>query len=341
MIDGGALTVTLTHRNGAVNALLDAPQPLSWARMLAGKPAVEAARVAGLVADSCPIAHEAAARAAFGLPTREDDARRMALEALSEHVFKFCVAWPRALGREPAPCAAADEDFDAISCAIFGEYGPPEHISGFERWMRARATPAAHVIDHVWRRWDARWGRADLPLWRAGDAVDGIDWSETEIDGAPAEIGVAARMADAHLMREIEARRGRGVAWRLAARLTDAARLLAGLRGAAPLEAAMTLAPGVGAAQAATGVVLARGALTDGRVSNFEQLSATDFALHPAGLLHRMLASGPHALGAPAMRVAALTLEAVDPRLPTRLVIETEAPARATARSMVAIVSAL
>ncbi len=340
MIDGGALTVTLTHRNGAVNALLDAPQPLSWARMLAGKPAVEAARVAGLVADSCPIAHEAAARAAFGLPVREDDARRMAIEALREHVFKFCVAWPRALGREPAPCPAEIEDLDVVSRIIFGADGEPEHIGAFERWMRARATPAAEVLDHVWRRWDARWGRADLPLWRAGDPIDGIDWREAEIDGAAAETGVAARMADAHLMREIEARRGRGVAWRLAARLTDAARLLAGLRGAAPLDSAMTLAPGLGAAQAASGVVLARAELSDGRVSSFDQATATDFALHPAGLLHRMLASGPHALGAPAMRVAALTLEAVDPRLPTRLVIETEAPARAAPRAMVAMVAA-
>ena len=340
MIDGGALTVTLIHQNGAVNARLDAPQPLSWARMLAGKPAVEAARVAGLVADSCPAAHEAAARAAFGLPPREGEARRMALEALREHVFKFCVAWPRALGREPAPYDPEDDNLDTISRAAFGDGGAPEHIAGFERWMRDRATTAAQAMDHVWRRWDARWGRADLPLWRAGDPMDEIDWSEAEIDGSVAEIGVAARMADAHLMREIEARRGRGVAWRLAARLTDAARLIAALRGEAPLDAAMVLAPGVGAAQSATGVVLARGALTDGRVSSFDQLTPTDFALHPSGLLNRMLGSGPHALGAPAMRVAALTLEAVDPRLPTRLVIETEAPARARPRAMVAMLSA-
>ena len=340
MIDGGALTVTLVHRNGAVNARLDAPQPLSWARMLAGKPAEEAARIAGLVADSCPAAHEAAARAAFGLPPRDGEARRMALEALREHVFKFCVAWPRALGREPAPYDPEDDNLDTISRAAFGDGGAPDHIAGFERWMRDRATTAAQAMDHVWRRWDARWGRADLPLWRAGDPMDEIDWSEAEIDGSVAEIGVAARMADAHLMREIEARRGRGVAWRLAARLTDAARLLAALRGDAPLDAAAHLAPGVGAAQGATGAVLARAALTDGRVSRFEQLTPTDFALHPLGLLNRMLGAGPHALGAPAMRVAALTLEAVDPRLPTRLVIETEAPARARPRAMVAMVSA-
>lgn len=340
MIDGGALTVTLVHRDGAVNARLDAPQPLSWARMLAGKPAVEAARIAGLVADSCPVAHEAAARAAFGLAPRADEARRMALESLREHVFKFCVAWPRALGREPAPFNGEEENLDRISSAAFGAGGPPKHIGAFERWMRDRETTAAQAMDHVWRRWDARWGRADLPLWRAGDTLDQIDWAEAEIDGAAAETGVAARMADAHLMREVEARRGRGVAWRLAARLTDAARLLATLRGDAPLDAAIQLAPGVGAAQCATGVVLARGALTDGRVSSFDQLTPTDFALHPGGLLNRMLGSGPHALGAPAMRVAALTLEAVDPRLPTRLVIETEAPARARPRAMVAMLSA-
>lgn len=324
MIDGGALTVTLVHGDGGVNARLDAPQPLSWGRMLAGKPAAEAARIAGLVADSCSVAHESAARAAFGLAARPGDDRRMALENLSEHLFKFCVAWPRALGRESVATLNAEDDPEQIERRVFGVDGAPAHIGDFERWMRARMTPAAEVLDHVWRRWDARWGRADVPLWRAGDPLGEIDWQEAEIDGAPVEIGVAARVADTDLMREVEARRGRGVAWRLTARLVDCVRLLQGLRGDGPLDEAMALAPGIGAAQEATGVVLVYAELHNGRVLAFERLTATDCALHPSGLLQKMLAAGPHAIGCPAMRVAALTLEAVDPRLPTRLVIETK-----------------
>ncbi len=335
MIDGGALIVTVARRGGGLRAVVDAPTPISLSRMMAGKPAAEAARLAGLMCDSCPLAHEAAARAAFGLPApvgaeAEDMARAMALETLREHAFKFAVAWPRALGWPAAdgvenPASAPDPRNDEaalLASAVFGDAGAPMRIADFERWMASGATPAARVLDHVWRRWDSRWGRAELPLWRAGARGQALDWREAEYDGAPFENSVAARVADADLMRAIEARRGRGLAWRLAARLVDSARLFDALSGGAPSEAPSALAPGVGVAQAAGGAVFAFAEMEDGRVRGFEQITPTDCALHPDGLLRLMLDTGVRRAAGPVAEIAAMTIEAVDPRAPTRLVMD-------------------
>ncbi len=325
MIDGGALTVTMTWRDGKRRALLDAPPPVSLARLMQSKPAAEAARLAGVVAESCATAHEAAARAAFGLAERPADRRRMAVETLHEHALRCLAGWPRALGwaeeKLPERCDGAGA-CGALATALFGRAGLPDRIGDLTAWMRAGETAPARVLGHVWRRWDGRWGRADLPIWRPGERIDGIDFEEAEMDGKPFEVSVAARVADERLMREVEARRGRSIFWRLLARLVDADRLFRGLREEGPLDGPFVLAPGVGAAEAAGGAVLAAGALCDGRVTGFRMLTASDCALHPAGLLQRMLDAAPAGCDAPIEAVTALTVEAADIRSPTRLVIE-------------------
>ena len=326
MIDGGVLTVTLSWRDGRRRTNIDAPPRVSLARLLAGKPAAEAARLAGLVAESCATAHEAAARAAFGLAPRPADGRRMAAEALREHAARCLVGWPVALGMPratpPEDCAETCRGAAALEAALFGDGGLPDRIDALDAWMRRGETTPARVLDHVWRRWDGRWGRADLPLWRPGETAAAIDFDEAELDGAPFDISVAARVADCRLMREVEARRGRGLAWRLLARLVDADRLLRGLRDEGPLCGSQPLGSGLGAAEAAGGAVLACASLRDGRVTGFAQLTPTDCALHPEGLLRRMLDSLPQKRAAPAAALPAMVLEAVDVRAPTRLVVD-------------------
>jgi hypothetical protein len=325
MIDGGALTVTLTWRDGRLRAVIDAPPPVSLSRLVQGKPAAEAARLAGLVAESCATAHEVAARTAFGLPARPADARRMAAETLREHALRCLQGWPLALGwTAPPPPNAEDgaEGRGALAAALFGGEGLPDRIETLEIWMRRGETVPARVLDHVWRRWDGRWGRADLPLWRPGERVGGVDLDEAELSGAPFEMSVAARVADTWVMREVEARRGRGVAWRLLARLVDADRLLRGLREEGPLEGARALGPGLGAAEAGGGAIIAEGALRGGRVTGLRILTHSDCALHPAGLLRLMLDTAPNDRAAPVEAVASMILEAADVRAPTRLVID-------------------
>jgi hypothetical protein len=324
MIDGGALTVSLARSGGGLRIAVDAPPPVSLGRMMEGKTAEEAVRLVSLVFNTCAAAQEGAARAAFGLAQEPDVGQRIAYETLRDHALKLCVAWPLALDQRPDHAALAAvaslraDDGAALGRALFGPSGAPRHIDAFERWIADGETAPARALAHVWRRFDSRWGRASLPLWRPGDGWSEIDWEHAEIDGGPVETGVAARVRDAHLMREIEARRGRGVIWRLAARLADADRILAALaRGetAAPRR----LAPGVGVAEAARGTLLIRASAHDGCVDSFDRLSPTDCALHHDGVLTQVLDSLPRRPGAPLRQVAALAMESVDPCVPCRL----------------------
>jgi hypothetical protein len=335
MIDGGALTVTVARDEGGFRVVVDAPPALMLSRMLAGKQAAQAARLTALVFNTGAAAQEGAARAAFGLSPSRGAARRIAIETLRDHAARLCVAWPKALGHTPDMAALsttralARDNGAALGVAIFGRDGAPGRLADFETWMRSADTAPSRVLDHVWRRWDARWGRADLPLWRVrpGMPIAEIDWTEGEIGGRPAETGLAARVSDADLMREIAARRGHGISWRLAARLVDCARLLRFLASGEDGKTPLALLPGVGAAEAACGTILVHGAAEGGLVSRFERLSPIDFALHPGGLLDRVMASLPRSRKAPLHEVAALALESVDPCMPTRLVL----PARCDA----------
>jgi hypothetical protein len=333
MIDGGALTVTLSRSDGAIAATIDAPPMLSLTRMMAGRPAAEAARMAALVFPSDPEAEEAAARAALGLPPADGAARRLTAEALRDHALKLCVAWPRAVGfpHDPGALTAAGaltrDGGAALSAALFGRCGPPERLADLEDWMRRGETAPARVLRHVWRRWDSRWGRAELPLWSPGERLGAVDWAAAEIDGRPVETGLAACVAEAGLMREIEARRGRGIAWRLAARLVHAARLLEALAEGDPGPAPASPAPGLGVCAAAHGAVLLHVEAEGDRVRRFDRLSPTDCALHADGLLRRVIATLPASPAAPLAAVAALALETVDAALPTRLVLAEPATA--------------
>ncbi len=322
------LVVRLSREGGQPRARIVAPQAPRVAHLVVGKPVEEAARRVGLVSNACAAAQEGAARAAFGLPPLPDAGLRIARESLREHALKLASAWPRAIGMAPdrttlgAVAKLSADDGAALSAALFGPGGAPRRIEEFEEWMQAGETAPARVLHHVWTRWDARWARADLPLWRPGAPLFGVDWHAAEIAGGPVDASVAARVADCDLMREIAARRGRGLAWRLAARLVDAQRLIAGLADGAPDEVPLALDLGVGVANAARGAMLVQAAVQRGRVTALARLSPTDFALHPHGALATALDALPRQRRAPLARVAALTVESVDPCIAHRLVFE-------------------
>lgn len=320
MIDGGSLVVTLQRRAGRVRTLIDAPPKAMLSRLMEGRPAAEAARMAGLMGDSCPLAHEAAARAAFGLDVGADCPRAMAAENLRQHLHCIFNRWPLALGLPAAAAPDAAASASVIDHALFGPGGAPDCVDAFEIWLEQADVVPASILRRIWRHWDSRWGRAELRLWRVGDPFVNVDWVEDEIDGEPVETGVGARLADCDLLRGVEARRGRGLVWRLAARLIDCSRLLDGLAGRGPLDSPVELSPGIGAAPSASGVILAYGALSRDRVEAYEQMTPTDAALHPRGALRQMLDHAPVRANSPIAAVAAMTVEAVDPRVSCRIV---------------------
>jgi hypothetical protein len=324
MIDGGALTITLDATDGALAARVDAPPMLSLTRMLAGKPVVEAAHLAGMVHAVAPAAEAAAVLVAAGAPVPETLQRDMVIEALHGHVTKLNHAWPAAFGMAGVAAKLPAEPTAADFCqALFGQPAAPRRLAEFEAWVADAAVPGAVALEKVWCHWDGRWGRAALPLWSPEMPLGVVDWNEAVMDGQPVETGVAARVADTDLMREAEARRGRGIAWRLIARIADATALLDRLAAHRFDGLATQVAPHVGAALGHNGSVLVELDAAGGCVTRYQRLSSADFALHPRGLLDKVLNSLPTRSRPGLEAIATLGIEAVDPGLPTRIHMET------------------
>jgi hypothetical protein len=320
MIDGGALSIEITQTRSGPAVEIDAPPMVSLCRMLAGRAPADAGMLAGTVYARSPSSEAAAIAAATGQPIDDSLLRGMIVEALHEHAVKMLAAWPAALGRKGAPVPAPETSNPiALASALFGDMPPPRRIGEFEAWIKRGATPAARVLDEVWQHWDTRWGRAALPLWSPGQPLGRVDWAAAVIDGAAADTGLVARVSDSDLMREIEARRGRGIVWRLAARLVDAGRLLDRLREDRLDGLACHVLPGVGAALAPNGTLLVEAETEGEAISRYQRLSPADFALHPEGLMHKALATLPKRSRAPLGAIASLIIEAVDPGIPTRL----------------------
>jgi hypothetical protein len=323
MTPSPALVITLTRDGDALRAGVERPPATDAARLLVGRPPAEAARMAGMAFNLCAAAQEGAARAALGLGPRPDGVASMARETARDHALKLLVQWPVALGLSPdrAGLAAAAAGGPALAAALFGRGGAPRDLAGLRRWAAAGENAAARVFGVV-LGWDAPWGRVATALWTPCRAAPAVDFVRAEIGGGPVETGLAARRAGEPLLRDIEAAQGRGLLWRLAARLADAA-----LLGEAPPPEPAALAPGLGWAAAARGSLLAGAEVAGGRVAAFSRLTPTDAALHPDGALARVLAALPADPAAPLQAVASIAVEGVAPCMPWRLTIREAAHA--------------
>lgn len=321
MLDEATLRITIARApSGTLRAAVVPPAPLPVARLFLGQTPETAARRAAMVFNICGAAQAGAVRAALGLPPEPDAGRRILRESLRDHAMKLAVGWPQAVGlaSDPAALAAvarlgADRGA-ALAGALFGAAGPPRTLVAFDRWLDHRATAPARVLALIRDGWDAGWGRVVLPLWTPGAPAP--EFSQAAGCASPVETGLVARHVADPLLVGLEARGGRSLLWRLAARLVDAAEALGALAADRAGPEPRTLAPGVGMAQAARGAMLVRAAAGDGRVTRLDRLSPTDAALHPDGLMARALATLPEGRDAPLAAVAAMVVEAVDPCLP-------------------------
>ncbi|MGB1027221.1 MAG: hypothetical protein ACPGYL_11740, partial [Rhodospirillaceae bacterium] len=199
----------------------------------------------------------------------------------------------------------------ALRLALFAPaHGPATNWAAFEAWMTSGANAVARSFAKIAQDWDPAWGRtaSDLPLL---DPTEEPDWPKATQNGLVVENSVAARMADALLMQEIEARFGRGPLWRMTARLVDLDRLLS--------PGVQLSHPRAGVIEAARGWMLVRGFAVENQVTGFQRLSPTDFALLPEGLLAQTMASLPCRADIPLPRLARLVLETIDPCVMTEL----------------------
>ncbi len=306
----GSLRIRVTRDGGDVRAEIERPAGLDLNAWLGGESVEAAATKIPLVFNLCAAAQEASARSAFGLAWDPSLDRRVAAETIREHALKLCVFWPAALGHQPDSATLALVSAPrALATALVAplERGPRDWAE-FETWMTncplAAASPFRSVVAH----WEPVWASADLERF---DVRRSIGWASATQGGRAVENSPAARMADAPLMREIEGRLGRGLVWRMAARLAE----LLSLCEAEPDSA--TVAPGM--ARAARGVMAMTGEVENGRVRRAARLSPTDFALARGGLIEQMLARLPAECDAPLEEIARLALAVADPCMPHQI----------------------
>ena len=315
----GTLTIKLSRCGGGVSAEIDPPPPLPVTGFVAEKEPATAAREIGLVFNICAGAQEAAARTAFGLDIPDGLRERVTRETLREHVLKLCLVWPRILGLEgdPAPVRLVscfngrgmDQVADTVRGLLFGALaGMPRSWADFKTWMQTSPTAPAKLFEAVYNRWDAAWGRADLPLLELAKEPD---WPDATQSGAAVENAPACRVNGDPLLRDFAARFGHGILWRMAARLIEVDALLRGAWNRIETR------PGLVAA--ARGAMLMRGEVDAGRVTWLHRLSPTDFALARGGVLETALAALPDGRDAPLAQVARMVVETVDPCCPYRL----------------------
>jgi hypothetical protein len=286
--------------------------------------------------------------------------RRIETEIAQEYLWRALLDWPQAVGA-PADAGVLAELRRALAVdpaglheatraslrhvaeqAVFGgdaaAWFAQQHVSGFEIWIARGATAAARFVGAVQRE-GARHGaprdadavpllpptasEAQLRALGAALAADPAFAQRPSLDGRPAETGAVSRLATHPLVAALLATFGRSTMTRLAARIAELARIVAGIESASALCGRLAL-PATGGHRRGLGwVETARGLLLhlielapgagDDRVAHYRVLAPTEWNFHPQGALPAGLL-GVHTLGpAELRRRADWLVQALDP----------------------------
>jgi Ni,Fe-hydrogenase I large subunit len=293
-------------------------------------------------------------------PLQRERTQRIETEIVQEYLWRALLDWPQALGA-PADASVLAELRRALAVdpggaheatraalrhvaeqAVFGgsarSWFEHEHVPAFEIWIAQGCTPAARFLGAVQRE-GARHGAprsaaevpllpsfADAEVLRAMAAALADDESFARLpqfDGGPAETGAVSRQAEHPLVAALLSTFGRSTLTRLAARITELARITAGAEAAAPLFGALTLGAGAGRRRGLGWVETARGVLvhlidlagsgSDERIGAYRILAPTEWNFHPRGALRAGLL-GVHAPGTGELRQRAdWMVQSLDP----------------------------
>jgi len=291
--------------------------------------------------------------------------RRIELEIAQEYLWRALLDWPRAVAADADaialaelrvalahdPAGAQDTTREALArVAERGVFGGSakawfehEHVPAFEIWIARGATPAARYLAAVQRegaRHGAPRSAADVPLLPSftrpevlAEVARGLVADESfarrpSFEGRPAETGAISRLAAHPLVAALLASFGRSTLTRLAARITELARIAAGIDAPAPLFGALTLPAGASVRRGLGWVETARGVLVhlidlEGigadersggeRIARYRILAPTEWNFHPQGALAAGLL-GAHAPRRAELRQRADALvQALDP----------------------------
>jgi coenzyme F420-reducing hydrogenase alpha subunit len=285
----------------------------------------------------------------------EDDgaqpaARVQALEAeiAQEVLWRLLLDWPRLLGEEPdtallaqvRSALTADAGADraalraAVEQAVFA--GPArtwwehEHVPAFEIWIAQAQTVAARVLGAVQRdggQHGAPRSAAAVPLVPAPPTASELHsiaaqvqadprYAQVpELDGRPAETGAVARLRGHPLVSALQRSFGRSSLTRLAARLTELARIACGAPAGAPLCGRLAVAPGrgLGWVETARGLLVHLVQLDGARVAAWRIVAPTEWNFHPRGALPAGLVGAHVARAQDALTRAQWLVQALDP----------------------------
>lgn len=297
---------------------------------------------------------------------------RIEAEIAQEYLWRALLDWPQAVGApaataalselrrafdaDPAGAQAATRDVlrNVVEQGVLGgsaqTWYEHEHVPAFEIWIAQGRTAAARLLGAVQRE-GARHGAPAAPaqvpllpgLTDAGVlsplakalAADAHFAREPLFDARPAETGAIGRMQAHPLVAALGAAFGRSTLTRLAARMTELARIAAGIASPAPLCGRLPLADslaisprrGVGWVETARGVLLHLIELDVGgeRVVTYRILAPTEWNFHPRGPLAAGL-RGAHVTGAAELQQrAGWLVQALDPCVAYTLRIDGQA----------------
>lgn len=283
---GGAVLV-LSRHGARLVPTISLPVPLPLDPLLVGKTAPQAAALLPRLFALCRMAQETAACLTLGLPA--PDPAALAAEVLRDHLILLCATLPRAARLLGGPLPADPVSF---LCGPAGQL--PDTLAGLER-----LTPSQPVL-------------ATLLHFGAGEACTAArpaPQADTVFAGRALENSPAGRQAHLPLLREIEARLGRGPLWRYAGILADAMAAHDGRLPRSQLAHRTALVP------AARGTYALRLSTQEGRVTSVARATPTDHLLAPGGALLSALSSLPAAKSA----LAPLILALHDPCIPVAL----------------------
>lgn len=293
---------------------------------------------------------EAADAAALARRTRAIEA-----EMAHEYLWRALIDWPKATGglaqRDAfarVRDALAQEDVpvaEAIGKVVerevlagdSGAWYDAEHVPAFEIWIARAATPTARLLAGVQRagtRHGAPRDPRDVPLLPAFEGAaasrvlealnDDADFERAPtLAGKPCETGAIARLATHPLVAALDKAYGRSVLTRLAARITELARLAAGRAAAKPLAGSRKLGAGrgLGWVETARGLLLHAVDVSHDAVKRYRIVAPTEWNFHPRGALASGLV-GVKAGGDRELRQRAERLvQALDPCVTYRLEI--------------------
>lgn len=264
------------------------------------------------------------------------DAWRAALTAGSDLFTPGSAAVPASVPEDTPGCNAARRELtDLCTKSVFGTapgvwLGQVSGLSALRQWAGQTDTAAARLLMRVLEAGHGGLGRsriAALPTLRARDldhrlagpasAADAFVARPTW-DQLPRETSPLTRQRSASLVHDLLGHFGNGLLTRLAAQLTEVARILAADAAAnpKPAPAQEPLRPGVGLAQvqAARGLLVHRVRLTGDRIADYRILAPTEWNFHPEGVVAAGLAEvWEHAGPADPRPLARLFITAVDP----------------------------